>query len=133
MEALKLNIGKTDINIGDEVLLNSVLNENPKMIKRLIKSISPFYKINENYFDIVNPFIDYNIEGQPIYAGLIIRTNKAIYAILYLEGHSIDEENALLLIEDYIRDIDDFHPKEIKIDTFKIKRKSLKKVLPNLE
>lgn len=134
MITLKLNIDKKDKNIQvtDEVLINSVLNQNPKIINKLIKSMAPFYKISKDYFDIVNPFIDYNSNGEALYAGLIVRVAIDTYVILYLEGYSIDEKAALLLIDEYIKDIEDFQPKEINIDTFKIKKKKLKKILDNL-
>lgn len=134
MITLKLNIDKKDkdIQVTDEILINSILNQNPKIINKLIKSIAPFYKISRDYFDIVNPFVDYNSNGDSLYAGLIVRVSIDTYVILYLEGYNIDEKVALLLIDEYIKDIEDFQPKEINIDTFKIKRKKLQKILNNL-
>lgn len=134
MITLELNIDKelSKVQIKDEILFNVLLSKNPKLIKKLIKSISPFYKISEAFFEIVNTYVDFTNEGVSIYTGLIVRTGLNKYAVLYLENTIIDEEYMLKLIDDYVREVGDYIPKEIDVDKFEISRRVFLSILKNM-
>lgn len=92
------------ISLKDEILFNALLSQNDEMIKRLIKSFSPLYKISDAFYDIVNRFVDVTDEGESLYAGLIVRTSFDEFVVLYLEDSIVDEDYLMRLIEEYIHD-----------------------------
>lgn len=131
---LDLNLRKTKqkIKIKDEVLFNALLSKNPKLIKKLIKSIRPFYKISDAFFEIVNTFVDFTLDGVSIYTGLIVRTGLDDYAVLHLEGVPLDEEMMLKIIDVYIKDTGDHTPIEINVNKFEINRKVFLSIMENI-
>lgn len=134
MITIDLKIGKdlNTVKIKDEILFTALLSKNSVLIKRLIRSIHPFYKISDAFFDIVNTCVDFTDEGISIYTGLIVRTGIDSYAVLYLEGTPLDEEHLIKAIDDYIRDIGDHTPKEINVDKFEISKKVFLNIINNM-
>lgn len=134
MITLDLNVasGLNKVKVCDEVLLNALLSQHPFLIKKIIKTICPFYKISESFFEIVNNYVDFRENGVSIYIGLIVRCGLYDYALLYLDGSSIDEEYMLKSIDDYIREKGDYNPKEVNIDKFEIDKKLFLTVLKNI-
>lgn len=124
---LKIKDRNDVLCIKDEVLFNALLSQKPDFIKKLLKTIAPFYKIKKTFFEIVNPFVDIDENGNSLYAGLIIRTDYDSYAVLYLENTTIDEEYMISLITNYIHDQGETHEAEIDINTFEVDKKSFLK------
>ncbi len=120
---LKIKEKLDHVHIKDDVLFNAILSEHPTLIKKLIRSIDPFYKISRNFFEIVNNYVDFKSDGTSMYAGLIVRTGLTKYAVLYLGGSEIDEEYMIYLIDEYIHDLGDYIPKTVDIDRFEIDNK----------
>lgn len=129
---LKLNEHLEKVNIKDEILFNAVLCENPKLIKKIIKSIYPLYRISKAFFEIVNTFVDFTNDGDSLYIGLVVRTSLEDYAVLYLEDTQVNEELLIKVIEDYIHDKGDHQPREININKFEIKHKVFLTVIHNI-
>lgn len=111
-----------NLKIKDDVLFNAILCKNPTLIRKLIKSIHPLYKISKTFFAIVNNYVDFSKEGMSMYCGLIVRTGYANYAVLLLEGSEIDEEYLVTLVNEYIHD-SGYTPKEVNINKFEISKK----------
>ncbi len=126
MITLELNIknGVKKVSIKEDVLFNAILSQNPKMIKKLIKSAALCYKVSDAFFTIINNYVDFTDDGISLYPGLIIRTGLDKYAVLYLEGSEIDEEYMIKLIKDYIYDTDTYCNDGISIDKFEIDKKT---------
>lgn len=126
MITLDLKIaGKSGIlQVKDEVLFNAILGKHPKLIKKFIKSIHPLYKITDTLFEIVNNYVDFSHDGLSLYCGLIARTGLYDYAVLYLEGTTIDEEYMVKLIDDYIHDVGERIPNEINVCKFEVTKKA---------
>ena len=117
---IKIDEKTKKIKINKNVLFNSQLVSHPKLIKKLIKHVNRSYKISDDFFEIINNYIDYNKEGRLLYSGLIVRTGLDNYAVLYLKNTKIDEEYMIKIINDYIFDIADHIPSELIIDKFEI-------------
>lgn len=111
-----------DIKINSDLLFNTILVNNERLIKDLIKKTYSRYIINNEFFFIINKYIDIDKNKNYKYPGLIIRTNIYEYAILFLEGTIINENLALNIIYDYINDIKDITPNDINITKFNIKK-----------
>lgn len=126
MITLDLNVkGKSGSwYIKDEILFNAILSKNTQLIKKFIKSIHPLYKITNTLFEIVNNYVDFSDECLSLYCGLIVRTGLRDYAVLYLEGTSIDEDYMINLIDEYIHDIGERIPKEVNVCKFEINKKA---------
>ncbi len=124
MVTIELNLDKKfdKVKIDDNILFNALLGKNHKLVKKYIKSVGPFYKISDAFFEIVNNFVDFDNNGVSLYGGLIVRTGLSDYAILYLEGSSLDEEYMVKLIDEYIKDTMDYIPKEVNVNKFEIRR-----------
>ena len=135
MIELDLNIDKKikKVKVDENFLFNAELIKRPNLIKTLIKKVKYTYVINDNFFEILNNYVDFNKDGESIYSGLIVRTNIDSYAVLYLEGSTIDEEYMLKIIDEYIYDINDYTPEEINVDKFEIDPKLFLKVGINLK
>ena len=111
-----------DIKINSDLLFNTILVNNERLIKDLIKKTYSRYIINNEFFFIINKYIDIDKNKNYKYPGLIIRTNIYEYAILFLEGTIINENLALNIIYDYINDVKDITPNDINITKFNIKK-----------
>ncbi len=124
MVTIELNLDKKfdKVKINDNILFNALLGKNHQLIKKYIKSISPFYKISDAFFEIVNNFVDFDNNGVSLYGGLIIRTGLSDYVILYLEGSTLDEEYMVKLIDDYIKDTLDYVPTDVNVNKFEVRR-----------
>ncbi len=129
---LKVDNTKSKVKIKDEILFNAVLAKNPKLIKKLIKSIHPFYKIHKDFFEIVNTYVDFTKNGVSLYPGLIVRTGLIDYAVLYLEDVFVDEEYLIKVIDDYVKDFGYCHFKEININKFEINKKVFVSIIKNM-
>ncbi len=135
MITIDLNVGTNvrKFKIRDEILLNAVLSENEKIVRRIIKQIKPFYKIDKSFYEVVNSYVDFTSEGVSIYAGLIVRTGSKHYAVLYLEGSEPEEEYMLKLIDNFIRENDnDNNINEIDIDKFEVSREIFLMIMQNV-
>ena len=121
---LKINNEYKKVNIEENILFNAILSTNPKLIKKLIKTISPSYKINNTFFTIVNQYIEYTEEAKSIYCGLIVRTNAFEYAVLYLENYEVDEIRIMDLVKEFIYDTDDFKPTNITINKIEVDKRT---------
>lgn len=134
MITLDLKINNTDgkVKLKDDVLFNAVLSKNPKLISKLIKSIHPLYKISDDFFEIVNTYIDFTQNGISLYSGLVVRTNLNDYAVLYLEDSEIDEEYLIKVLDEYIHDIGDYTPKEINVNKFEIDKSVFLSIIKNM-
>lgn len=108
------------VKINKDLLFNVTLVNDEKLVKELIKKSYPRYKISKEFFFIINKYIDIDNKKEYKYPGLIVRTNINEYAILYLEGTSIDEILAMNIIHDYLVDINDIKVKDINITKFEI-------------
>lgn len=117
-----------EVKINKDLLFNVTLVNNEDLVKQLIKKTYPRYKINKEFFFIINKYIDIDKNKEYIYPGLIIRTNISEYAILYLEGTIIDEIHAMNIIHDYLVDINDIKVKDINITKFQISKDLFLKV-----
>ncbi len=124
MITIELNLNKNfdKVKLSDDILFNSLVSKNHKLIKKYIKSIAPLYKISDTFFEVVNNFVDFDNEGVSLYGGLIIRTGLEDYAILYLENANLDEEYMIKIIDDYIKDTMDYLPTAINVSKFEIKK-----------
>lgn len=111
-----------DIKINSDLIFNTILVNNEALIKNLIKKTYSKYVINNEFFFVINKYIDIDKNKDYRYPGLIIRTNIYEYAILFLEGTNIDENLALNIIYDYINDVKDITPNDINITKFNIKK-----------
>ncbi|HBA37907.1 MAG TPA: hypothetical protein DCY94_04215, partial [Firmicutes bacterium] len=129
---LNLNNKTKKVSIKDDILFNALLAKNKKIIKKLIRSIKPFYKISDAFFEIVNNFVDFSPGGKSLYAGLIVRVGLCKYAVLYLESSRIDEEYMISLIDSYIHDVGDYRPGEVEVDKIEIKREAFINILKKL-
>lgn len=118
---VKFNGKDENINIEDDYLFNAYLIEHPTLIKKLIHSVSRLYNIEENYFNIVNGYIDCSTKNN-LYPGLIVRVNIKTYAVLYLDTSNVSDDYMIDLISEYIYDKGDITPDEINIDKFEITR-----------
>lgn len=110
------------VKINNDLLFNAFLVNNQEVIKDLIKKTYSRYKINDEFFFIINKFIDIDKNNNYIYPGLIIRTNVDRYAILYLENTKINEIYAMNIMHDYLKDINDIKIKNINITKFEISK-----------
>ena len=110
------------VKINNDLLFNAFLVNNQEVIKDLIKKTYSRYKINDEFFFIINKFIDIDKNNNYIYPGLIIRTNVDRYIILYLEETKINEIYAMNIIHDYLKDINDIKIKDINITKFEISK-----------
>ncbi len=117
--------------LKDEVLFNAIINKNPELIKKFIKTIHPLYNITDSLFDIVNNYVDFSKEQTSLYCGLIVRTGLFEYAVLYLEGTTIDEDYMVSLIDEYIHDIGEI-PNEVNVSKFIIEKKAFLKAIDKL-
>jgi len=124
MVTIELNVDKRfdKVKINDNILFNALLGKNHQLIKKYIKSISPFYKISDAFFEVVNNFVDFDSNGVSLYGGLVIRTGLSDYVILYLEGSTLDEEYMVKVIDDYIKDTMDYVPEEVNVNKFEVRR-----------
>lgn len=120
---IKINEKLEKIEIREEVLFNTFLYEHTDIIKKLIKSIHPTYKIDSHQFKVVNKFIEFDNNLVSVYPGLIVKTRFDTYAVLYLENTVVDEEYMISIIKDYIYDTMENSPKTINIDKFEVNRK----------
>lgn len=111
-------------NITKELLFNVIISKDLNIIKKIIKNIDSSYKINDEFLQIINGFIDLDKNGFIKYPGLIIRTSIQDYAVLYLEDTKLDEDYIIKLITEYIIDRDDFISKEFNITKFMVKKSS---------
>lgn len=126
---LKIKDREDVLCIKDEVLFNALLSQKPEFIKKLIKTMSPLYRIKSTFFEIVNPFVDIDAGGNSLYAGLIVRTDYASYAVLYLENTVVDEDYMVGLITNFIHDLGEMSEVEIDINTFEVDKKTFLKSL----
>lgn len=129
---LKIENKIKKVNIYDEVLFNTLLANNLLLIKKLVKSVCPGYKINGPFFGIVNNFVDFSNQGVSLYAGLIVRTDLNEYVVLYLQDSILDEKYMLKLIDDYIKEIGDYRPTEVNVNKIEIKKEAFLKALAKL-
>ena len=111
-------------SITKELLFNVIISKDLNIIKKIIKNIDSSYKINNEFLQIINGFIDLDKNGFIKYPGLIIRTSIQDYAVLYLEDTKLDEDYIIKLITEYVIDRDDFISKEFNITKFMIKKSS---------
>ena len=111
-------------NITKELLFNVIISKDLNIIKKIIKNIDSSYKINNEFLQIINGFIDLDKNGFIKYPGLIIRTSIQDYAVLYLEDTKLDEDYIIKLITEYVIDRDDFISKEFNITKFMVKKSS---------
>lgn len=118
---IKFNGKNENINIEDDYLFNAYLIEHPTLIKRLIHSVSRLYNIEDNYFNIINGYVDCS-NKENAYPGLIVRVNIKTYAVLYLDTSIVSDDYMIDLISEYIYDKGDITPDEINIDKFEITR-----------
>ena len=134
MITLKLKIADKmqDVNIKEDVIFNAMLLEHKEVIKPLIKATIPTYRIKDQYFKIVNPFIDFKSDCTSLYPGFIVRTNLYDYAVLFLQGSILDEANIIEIIKEYIYDTTDSKPKEINVNLIEINKKTFLKVTRNI-
>ena len=116
------------VKINKDLLFNVTLVNDEKLVKELIKKSYSRYKINKEFFFIINKYIDIDNKKEYKYPGLIVRTNINEYAILYLEGTSVDEILAMNIIHDYLVDINDIKVKDINITKFQISKELFFKV-----
>ncbi len=100
---LKLNGKSRKVKLPDEILFNSLLSQNTKAIKHLIKIALPLCKISPVFFDIVNKYIDVTEDGHCLYGGLIVRTGLDEFAVLYLENTQPQDDYIIELVEQYLR------------------------------
>ena len=110
------------VKINNDLLFNAFLVNNQEVIKDLIKKTYSRYKINDEFFFIINKFIDIDKNHNYIYPGLIVRTDVDRYIILYLEETKINEIYAMNIIHDYLKDINDIKIKDINITKFEISK-----------
>ena len=110
------------VKINNDLLFNAFLVNNQEVIKDLIKKTYSRYKINDEFFFIINKFIDIDKNHNYIYPGLIVRTDVDRYIILYLENTKINEIYAMNIIHDYLKDINDIKIKDINITKFEISK-----------
>ncbi len=134
MVTIELNLDKRfdKVKINDDILFNALLGKNHALIKKYIKFVSPFYKISDAFFEVVNNFVDFDDNGVSLYAGLIVRTGLSDYAILFLEGSTLDEEYMVKVIDDYIKDTMDYVPEEVNVNKFEVKREIFLSTLKKL-
>ena len=111
-------------NITKELLFNVIISKDLNIIKKIIKNIDSSYKINNEFLQIINGYIDLDKNGFIKYPGLIIRTSIQDYAVLYLEDTKLDEDYIIKLITEYVIDRDDFISKEFNITKFMVKKSS---------
>ena len=111
-------------NITKELLFNVIISKDLNIIKKIIKNIDSSYKINNEFLQIINGFIDLDKNGFIKYPGLIVRTSIQDYAVLYLEDTKLDEDYIIKLITEYVIDRDDFISKEFNITKFMVKKSS---------
>lgn len=109
-------------SITKEILFNVIISKDLNVIKKIIKNIDSSYKINNEFLQIINGFIDLDKNGFIKYPGLIVRTSIQDYAVLYLEDTKLDEDYIIKLITEYVIDRDDFISKEFNITKFMVKK-----------
>ena len=109
-------------SITKEILFNVIISKDLNVIKKIIKNIDSSYKINNEFLQIINGFIDLDKNGFIKYPGLIVRTSIQDYAVLYQEDTKLDEDYIIKLITEYIIDRDDFISKEFNITKFMVKK-----------
>lgn len=133
MITLDLNIkGSNDTwHVKDEILFNAIIGKDKDLIRKLIKSIHPLYRVKDNFFEVINNFVDFDSNNVSLYCGVIVRTNMFDYAVLYLEDTEIDEEYLISLIDEYIHDIGET-PEEVNVTKFIIDRTSFLSSLKKL-
>lgn len=129
---LKFNDDYKKVAVKDELIFNAILSEHPNMIKSLMKSILPSYKVNKSFFTIVNRFIDFTEDLISIYPGLIVRTGLTDFAVLFLEDTEINEEYMVSLIQEYLYDVGNFLPSDVNINKFEISRNAFLKASKNI-
>ncbi len=129
---LKIHNDYKKVALKEELIFNAILSEHPKMIKSLIKSILPTYKINQSLFNIINQFIDFTDELISIYPGLIVRTGLTDFAVLFLEDTIINEEYMISLIQEYLYDVGNYSPKEVNINKFEVSKSTFLKATKNI-
>lgn len=108
------------IELQDEILFNSLLSRNKKLIKRMIKTVNPLYKISDTFFDIVNKYVDITESGNSLYGGLIVRTSLAEFAVLYLENTDPDEDYIVEVIGDYLYDLGEKFLETVEINKIEV-------------
>lgn len=129
---LKINNKYEKVEVTEELIFNAILKDHPKMIKTLIKTILPSYKIRDSFFTIVNKYIDFTADLVSIYPGLIVRTDLNDYAVLFLENTTINEEYMIQIINEFIYDIGDFVPENVNINKFEISKEAFLKAAENI-
>lgn len=117
---IKIDEKLKSIKIKEDVLFNAILIDQPKSIKKIIKNINSTYKISNDFFEVLNKFIDFTDDGVSLYPGLIIRTGLYDYAILYLENAKLDEEYMLDIIREYIYDVGHHNYHTINLNKFEV-------------
>ncbi len=126
---LKFKDGKNAVSLQDEVLFNALLSQRPEFIKKLIKNMSPFYRIKEDYFEVINPFVDIDKNGMSLYAGLIVRTSFDKFAVIYLEKSTLNEKYMTTLISSYLHDRGEDVMNRVDIVKFEVTKKNFLKSL----
>lgn len=116
------------IELSNGILFNSLLCQNEVLVRKLIKEVHPFYKINKTFFEIINKFVDLNEEGRDIYGGLIVRTGFSDFAVLYLENTAVDDDYIVKIIGEYIRDIGENVERTIIINKMELRLSSLLRI-----
>lgn len=126
MIILKVKVGEEyrNIKVNDDIIFNSMLSSHPDIIKKLIRSVCPTYKINKSFFTIINQYVELDSNDTTIYTGLIVRTNLFEYAVLYLEGNKVDDIRIMDLIKEFIYDVDDVKPENVNINKMEIDRRT---------
>lgn len=134
MLCLDLNVDEKTkkIKLREDALFNAFLGTHPDIIKKVIKSILPAYKVHEDFFALINGFVDFDEKGNSIYPGLIVRTGLFDFAVLYLENTYIDQEYMLYLIREYLEDIADGKPLEININQIEIDKSTFLEAIKDI-
>lgn len=122
MITLELNLKNVihKIELQDEILFNSLLCQNEKLIKKIIKTVQPLYKINDSSFEIINRFVEVTESGNSLYGGLIVRTAFDEFAVLFLENTFPDDDYIIRIIGNYLHDVGENISRTVTINKIEI-------------
>lgn len=119
MNAIKVKSGdsKRKVPLKEAVVLNTILTKKPARIKRFISATRPFFRLSDDFFEIVNPYLDVKKDGTALYSGLIVRTGYKKFIIIRVSGYTIDEKYMETLILNHLKE-EGAHFKEVDIEEF---------------
>lgn len=93
---------KNEFILNEYILLNTVLFKHKDKLKTFL--LKKGLSINNSYYEIINPYVEFEANGNVLRIGLLVRINQSDIVIFFKDETDINENALFNTLINYLKD-----------------------------